>query len=246
MVFYGFDGTGKTGVAMDCRNEEDIKLNKNVIVIDLDGAAGPLKTKFYHKDEHMIVIDPISLTPDGEIDYVTSHNKTLAIIRYITEHEEELNLKAVLLDGLDTLLKNCEYVMRYEDLKVDPMTQIKDQWQWQNRNRHYFTIIVLLKHLKCDKYFTTHLKGLKKYKGGALSVDGYAPDWQDRTPGMLFQKILLERKSIGDKVIFVATIEKAKGALGLEGRKYEFATVQGANIQWTGLQEMFDEVRKSD
>jgi len=247
-VLYGHDGVCKTGAAMDCYSEEDIKAGKQIIVFDLDGSAGPIKSK-YHKDvDNIVVFDPFVLTPKGEIDYVSTYNKILAATRYLTEKEREINLHAVIFDGLDTLLKICEYVMRYEDLKLDPNTQIKDSWQWQRRNRRYQTVVLLLKKLKCMKFFTTHLKEEKKWRSAGdkreLVTEGYHPDWEKGTPGMMFQKILLERKSVPDEgmVVFEATMEKAKGALHLEGKTYTVACVKGGETEWYGLKQMIKEL----
>ena len=75
---------------------------------------------------------------------------------------------------------------------------MKDQWQWSNRNRHFNTPVLLLKSLKCRFIGTTHLKADKKYVpkvggGKELQITGYHPDWVSTTPGMMFQKVSLER-----------------------------------------------------
>lgn len=242
-VLYGHDGVGKSGAAMDCRNEQEVKDGKQVIVIDLDGSAGPLM-KYFEYDENMKILDPIILTMKGDIDYVTSYNKVLAITKYLLENEDSLNLHAVILDGLDSLLKMCEYVMRFEDLKKDPDTQIKDSWQWARRNRRYLTVVLLLKRLRCDKFFTTHFKELKQWKGGELSTIGFRPIWEKSTPGVMFQKIRLERNDTeGGITLFEAKVEKAKGALHLEGRSFPLAEVTPGKTTWIGLKELYDELR---
>ena len=245
MVLYGEDGVGKSGAVLDCRNEEAIKAGKRVIAIDLDASCAPLKAKFWRNDDNVIVLDPTSLSPDGTIDYVTTYNKVLAIIRYISDEQDNMNLQAVILDGLDTLLKTCEYVMRYEDLKVDPDVQIKDQWQWTRRNRRYNTVVILLKHLRCDRFFTTHMKEVKEYKGGQLSTKDKVPDWEKQTPGIMYQRVLLKRTTSEGITTFTATIDKAKGALELEGKEYLVAEVQKGKTTWSGLKELFKDIRGS-
>jgi len=245
MALYGDDGVGKSGVVLDCRNEEATEKGKRVIAIDLDGSCGPLKEKFWKNDDNIIVLDPTMLLPDGNIDYVTTYNKVLAIVRYITQEQDTLNLQAVIVDGLDTLLKTCEYVMRYEDLKVDPDVQIKDQWQWSRRNRRYYTVVQLIKRLKCDSFFTTHLKEVKDYRSGKLATKGKVPGWHENTPGMMFQKVFLERTSSEGITTFTATIEKAKGALELEGKVYPVAEVSEGKTTWNGLKELFKDIRGS-
>lgn len=237
-VFYGHDGTGKSGACLDCRTDEEKKAGKQVIVIDLDGSAGPLKVKYFKGDPTIKVIDPIEMLADGNIDYVSTYNKILAIIRYIRANEKELNLAAVVLDGLNTLLKTCEYVMRYENLKVDPDVQIKDRWQWAIRNRKYLVPVILIKRLHCKKLFTTHLKELKQYVGGQLIHLDWVPDWEKSTPGIMFQRILMERKEVDGNIVFEATIKKAKGALHLEGKQYKVAEVAGGKTEWYGAGDL--------
>jgi len=243
MVLYGDDGVGKSGAVLDCRTDEEITEGRKVIVIDIDASCAPLKAKFWKDDDNVIILDPTTLQADGTIDYVTTYNKLLALIRYITDEQDEMNLQAVVLDGLDSLLKMCEYVMRYEDLKVDPDTQIKDQWQWTRRNRRYNTVVILMKHLRCDRYFTTHLKEIKEYRGGQLSTKEKVPDWEKQTPGIMFQRVLLTRTSSEGVTTFTAKIEKAKGALELEGNEYLVAEVQKGKATWNGLKELYKDIK---
>lgn len=250
VVLYGHDGVCKTGAAMDCYSKKDVEEGKQIIIFDLDGSAGPIKSA-YHKDiENIVIFDPFILTPKGEIDYVSTYNKILAAVRYLIEEEKDLKLHAVIFDGLDTLLKICEYVMRYEDLKLDPDTQIKDSWQWQRRNRRYHTVVMLLKKLRCIKFFTTHLKPKMAWqKKGAsdtreLVATSFEPDWEKSTPGIMFQKVLLTRRAIAEseEVVFEASIEKAKGALHLEGKSYTVARVFKGETEWYGLKQMLKEL----
>jgi len=244
-VFYGHDGVAKSGVCIDCRNEAEIKAEKKVIVIDLDGSAGPLKMKYFANDPNVRIIDPIELLPDGNIDYISTYNKVLAIVGYLRTNEKALNLAAVVLDGLNSLLKICEYVMRYENLKVDPDAQIKDRWQWAIRNRRYLVPVIIIKRLHCKRFFTTHLKELKQYAGGQLLHMDWVPDWEKSTPGIMFQRILLERTEVAGNVEFHATVKKAKGALQLEGKSYTVARVMKDKVEWVGLKNsLYAELEK--
>lgn len=258
-VLYGWDGTGKSGIPMDSRTEEDIADGKKIIIFDIDGSAGPLKKKYHKGDENIMLLDPLELMPDGNIDYVSSFNKTLALTKFVVENERDLNLHAVCLDGLDTFLKWCEMVMRYLDLKLDPDTQIKDSWNWMRRNRRYQTVVLLLKRLACERYYTTHFKEQQRYVSNQLQTIGRKPDWEKHTPGILFQRILLERSdqdkygltSDGfdpgkDDVVFTATIEKSKGALHLEGKRYVIATTGKNGTKWNGLADYLQELRKAE
>jgi hypothetical protein len=254
MAFYGFDGVCKTGVAMDCyaknKNGTPVEPEKSIVIFDMDGSADPIRNAYHPLHPKMIVFDPIEIGPNNEIDYVTSYNKVLSAVKYLVQHEKEMNLHAVIFDGLDLLLKCCEYVMRFEDLKMDPDTQMKDSWQWARRNRRYLTPVLNLKRLKCAKFFTTHFKELKEWKaeqsGGqsrrVLSTREIIPDWEKSTPGIMYQKVLLERVEVEGVTTFEATVQKAKGKLELEGRKYTLAKVQGGRTEWTGLSALYKEL----
>ena len=244
-VFYGHDGTAKSGVCMDCRTKDEVKNGKKVIILDLDGSASPLKMKYFKDDPNIKVFDPIELMPDGNIDYISTYNKVLAFVRYIRENEEKLNLAAVVLDGLNTLLKTCEYVMRYENLKVDPDAQIHDRWQWAIRNRRYLVPVILIKRLHCKRFFTTHLKEKQQYVGGQLMHLGWAPDWEKSTPGIMFQRVELIRREAKNDVFFEALVKKAKGALQLEGKTYTIAEVAAGKVVWHGLKDtLYAELEK--
>jgi len=245
-AFYGHDGTTKSGVCMDSRDKQEIKEKKQVLIIDLDGSAAPLKMKYFRNDPNIKVFDPMEIMSDGNIDYVATYNKVLAIVRYIRENEEKLNLSAVVLDGLNTLLKTCEYVMRYETLKVDPDAQIHDRFNWGIRNRRYLVPVILIKRLHCKRFFTTHLKELKQYNQGQLLHMGWTPDWEKSTPGIMFQRIELTRREIKNDVVFEAVVKKAKGALQLEGKTYKVAEVTGDKTVWHGLGELYTELEKQE
>jgi hypothetical protein len=254
IAFYGHDGTCKSGVCLDSRFDDEIAAGKKVIIIDVDGTAGPLKEKYFPDDENIRIIDPFMLLPDGEIDYLSTYNKILAVVKYIYENEADLNLATVALDGLDTLLKIAEYVMRYEDFKADPDVQIKDRWQWANRNRRYLVPIFMLRRLKCRKLFTTHYKELKQYASGQLIHLDWVPDWEKSTPGLMFQKVEMVRKDLPDKVQFLAKVEKAKGALPLEGKEFMVAEVEypkdklnpnsTAVFKWHGLRDLYKAIEE--
>jgi len=249
MALVGHDGVGKSGILLDSRSEEEVEQGKQIFIIDLDDSCGPLKSVYYRDDDSIVILNCLVINDNGEIDYVNSYVKLLSVVRYIIRNEKTLNLATVGLDGLDTMLKWCEYVMRNEDLKIDPSAQVKDQWQWSNRNRYFNTVLLLLKSLKCRFICTTHLKAEMKFVpkaggGRELLTTGYHPDWVSTAPGMMFQKVSLERSQhpeTGD-VEITATVDKSKGALHLEGKKYLIAKVSGDKAEWIGLKSLISDI----
>lgn len=238
----GYDGTCKSGVALDIRPMQmgsdrqweirDDWKNLDVISIDMDASSAPLKDQFFSDDKHMIVMDPLVLLDEPRkrggvqkvsdiIDHVSTYNKLIAIARYLYNNQHELEVGAIIGDGYSMFLKTCEHVMRYEDLRdIGPGVKINDQWQWQNRNDKYSIIFELSKRMKANFVLTAHYKDLEKYQAGKLSKVGEKIDWEKRTPGKLFQMINCSRIVVGDKIQFIAEVMKAKGAPHLEGYKH--------------------------
>jgi len=248
-VFYGLDGTGKSGAAIDCRTPEEIKEGLKIYVMDFDDGCAPLKYKYYDNDENLILLDPTYIGEDNKPDYVATYDKSLAIIKYILEQEEAgVKIKAVVLDGLDSLLKICEYVMKIEDLKINPQAQITQSFEWGKRNSKYYTILLLLKRLKCHKFYITHMKDLKKWTivpgsgDRELSTIGTKPNWQDQTPNMMFQKVLFTREDSNGKVVLKARIEKCKTNISLEGKEVTIAEISKDKSQWNGLKDLINQM----
>lgn len=248
LVVYGLDGTTKSGICMDIREANE--MDKKVFVIDIDGSATPIKEAYWGNDENVIVVDPIEITEGGDIDWISSYNRILDVCKWLRKHETELNLKGVVLDGLDTLLKICEYKMKVEDLKVNPQARVTDLWSWQFRNSAFLLVVKLIKGLKCDSLYTTHLKELKGWvteagKGKTLAVTGHIPEWEKSTPGLMFQKLSAERVEKGKVVEWKVKVDKCKTNSMLEGKVYEVLRVDHAKdeVIWKGIKTFLKECR---
>lgn len=253
LVVYGKDGTCKTGACMDIRSEEE--MDKKVFVIDVDGSAAPIREEYWGGDENIMIVDPIEITEEGDIDWIGSYNRILDVCKWLRKHEAELNLKGVVLDGLDTLLKICEYRMKVEDLKVNPGARITDLWSWQFRNSAFLLVVKLIKGLKCDRLYTTHLKELKGWvteagKGKSLAVTGYTPEWEKSTPGLMFQKLSAERVEKGKIVEWKVKVDKSKTNSALEGKEYIVLKVDHTKkepeVEWSGIKSFLKECRHKE
>ena len=251
LVMYGLDGTCKSGACMDTR--EATEMDKKVFVIDIDGSAAPIKEEYWSDDENIMVVDPVEITEGGDIDWIGSYNRILDVCKWLRKHEAELNLKSVVLDGLDTLLKICEYKMKVEDLKVNPQARITDLWSWQFRNSAFLLVVKLIKGLKCDRFYTTHLKELKGWvtqsgQGKTLATTGYIPEWERSTPNLMFQKLSAERVEKGKVVVWEAKVDKCKTNSMLEGKVYEVLRVDHAKneVKWSGIKEFLKECRHKE
>ena len=250
LVVYGWDGTGKTSVCMDIREKGEEE--KKIFIIDVDGSATPIHCHYFHNDPNIIIVDPIELSEAGDVDWVASYNRILDVVKYIRRHEATLNLKGVVLDGLDTFLKICEMRMRIEDLKINPNVRITDMFSWYLRNSAFLIVVKLIKGLKCDRLFTTHLKETKGFVSGSsggktLATTGEVPIWENTFPNLVFQKLEMARIETKTKVELTAVVKKCKTNSGLEGKKYTVLTVDHktdpAATSWNGIREFLKECR---
>lgn len=248
-VLYGLDGTAKTGITLDSRTEEQKKAHKKVYILDLDESAAIVKYAYWADDDDIVIIDPVVLGEDHKKDYVSTYNKLAAYVHLLKKKDVAGEIATVSLDGLDTFLKDCEMVMRYQDLKIAPDKRITNSWDWGKRNIHYYNIVFLLKRFSCNRFFTTHLKPIKKFSEtrNELITLKYEPNWQSEFPGKMAQRILCQRNPNEEtgEVVFEALIEKSKGALHLEGKIFPIAIVKENKTEWLGLHAYFDEVYKA-
>ena len=248
-VLYGHDGTGKSGCALDCRTPEEIKEGWKIYVIDVDGSCEPLHWQYYNNDPNIIILDPYVIGEDGKIDYVQTYARILAFIKYIRGRETKEKIKAVILDGVDSLLKICEYVMKIEDLKIDPTARVSNSWDWERRNVKFRLAVMLLKRMRCHRFYTTHMKPEYKWLPTVdgkreLQVVDEKPDWERSFPGLMFQKIHMLKEEQDGKVILKAKVEKCKTHLHLEGKEYVVAEIdpQSGDAKWNGLWEFFKDM----
>ena len=234
-ALYGFDGTAKSGIAMDCRSADEIKDGMKIIVFDLDGGCAPLKVIYHDNDKNIIIKNPLARDNLGNVDYEETFLRLKQALDYIERNLDEMKLKAIIFDGLDKFLKICEYKMR-ESVDKTVVDGI-DYRYWKLRNQANTDILEQIKLLDVDRFFITHYK--KDH-----DTDKWVPDWEKKTPDMMFQKVrcFREQKVIdGDKVILLKVeIEKCKTNLALEGRVFTISeTIQkadgSATAKWNGL-----------
>lgn len=234
-AIYGHDGTAKSGVAMDSRTPQEIKEGYKIIIFDLDGGCAPLKVIYHNNDKNIIIKNPLVRDETKNVDYEATFFKLKATIDYIERNLQSLKIKAIIFDGIDKFLKICEYSMRDEVGKG--VEDGVDYRYWKIRNQKYHDIMEQLKLLDVDRFFITHLK--KTDEEGT-----WGPDWEKKTPDMMFQKLKCYRETKvenGDKVVYLmAEVEKCKTNLALEGKAFTVAEIRkkadGKTVaKWNGL-----------
>lgn len=242
---YGKDGTGKSGIMMDSRTEEDIEQGKEMYIIDMNGKCASLKGKYYSGDENIIIFNPMEFMEEDR-DAPKVYHKIDYYTRYLYENQDELNLHSVALDGVDEFQDICGDKMQIEDLNKDPNARVKNSWNWQIRNRYYKNIMMRMENMNCHKFFVTHMKPKREAKGGELQVVGEEIDWHRSTDGMLNQKLhcYTEEKEDGEGLYLKAKVEKSKGALELRDKVYTIAEVDQEEdvAEWHGMMDFWKEV----
>jgi len=217
-LVYGLDGTGKTGIVLDYLTEQEKKDGHKIVVLDLDGGAIPLLK--YHDEKNIIIKNPMEINKiEGQtnIDYNMTMERIRATIDVVHDDIEKEKIKAVVLDGVSTLLKHAEYQMRIDkNITADGGVQLR---YWVQRNKLFIEILEQIKALPCDKFFVSHEDFILDDKENPSAV-------KSKTNQMMFQKIRCERVVGKDKVVYSATIDKSKYNVNSEGQKFEFLTVE--------------------
>jgi hypothetical protein len=242
-AIYGHDGTAKSGIAMDCRTEQEKKEGWKIVIFDLDGGCAPLKVIYHENDKNIIIKNPQVRNELGNLDYEGTFTKLKSALDFIERNLSTMKIKAIIFDGIDKFLKICEYSMR-EDLNKE-VTDGINYLYWKLRNQKYHDVLEQIKLMDVDRFFITHLKkDEEKDKAGNVLNSSWNPDWEKKTGDMVYQKLLCfkEIKIIdGNKVVQMkAKIEKCKTNLAFEGREFIIAETiiekdGGVKAKWNGL-----------
>lgn len=215
----GSDGSGKSGIVLSYCD----KLPKPTLIIDLDGGCLPLVYQYY-KGSKKFLIPPIletMVTPDGiDIDYIKTMAKIKGLIKYGIEHQTEYS--AIVLDGLSTLLKFAEYQSRIEkNIAIDGGMQMR---YWIVRAKVFTEIVEIMKSAQfVDRFYIAH-EDLVATKDSAAV--------KQKLNAMVHQRIVCRKEESLGVVDFIAKIDKSKYNLGLEGKDFTFATVNGDKTTW--------------
>lgn len=241
---FGHDGSGKSGIALDLRTQNDIDTDRKLFIMDFDKGVLPLINEYYSidgvDDPNIILLDPTIRISEGEnrggVDWHSTIKMTMSMLFYIDELDFG-EAAGCVLDGMDTWLKNCEYHMRENELEQKKIGDKVSHKNWYIRDKPYNQALMLAKSLPCPSVFITHMKDVMNgsYEDGSLIIVDEVPEWGKLTPGQMFQKILCTKVEKNGVTNFYAEIQKAKGRLSLEGKKYKIATVKKDKYEWIGF-----------
>lgn len=228
MGIYGAEGTAKSGALLDLRTPEEIDNGTKIVVIDVDNSCRPLWEDIWNYDPGIRIFNPLVKIGEGtdkRPSYIASYRKTIAILSWIEENIEGENIGYVAIDGFDTFLKWCEYIMKdveYGDIDVHNSNVGYD---WGKRNRRYYRVLDWLKSLPVPTIITAHRDKQKNFDEGTIKDRG--PNWhkgaKQNTADELFQIIEMKKRvrqrGAYEVATYIGEIHKWKGSVELEQKK---------------------------
>ncbi len=211
-LLVGAPKTCKTGIALSCRTEDEIKDGKKIIYIELNhDNGGRINKSIYHKDDpNLITLDITELKIDEEtgdqvVDYIKSMAKLKALLKWVRENKDTLNIKALVLDGADRLLSEyAERQMRLsENIDVAGGVAIKF---WMIRNRHFSDVMDRFMEIDVDRYIISHPKEDRDTGKITYGVEKNFPDRchqiaetrYDPKSNKYFIKVIADRRNNSD------------------------------------------------
>jgi hypothetical protein len=229
-LFYGADGTGKSGTALSLLDEIDKEKGEKIVLVDLDAGNFP-SILAYHREAYengnLILFDPtrwkeIEETDEKDVvlDYKTTMMRIKAVGIWVKDNYQKHKIRGVIVDGLSTLLKHAEYQMRIEkNIDVTGGVALK---YWINRNKMFLEMIGLYKSIPLDTIYIGH----EDFASSPTADGKQATKIMKNTNDMMFQKVHFRTKETPDgKVQFIAKIDKSKQNILNKGREVIFAEV---------------------
>ena len=245
----GNPGTGKTGIALDCRNDEE-KETHWIFILDFDEGAEPTWRQHWSSDEKVVIFNPFIYNDDMTVDYLATADMSRYFIAMVNEAittgkiewdgevADTENVKAIIFDGLDSWLDTTNMIARLNHSKgKDPRAADKIKMvptQWFARNEEYKRLFKAACQLQCDKFFITHMKEVHD----GFEIVGTKPDWEKSTTAKLFQHIECNMEEKGKNVKLFAKIRKSKTNATNVGQSFLIMENNGGKIVWNGLEQL--------
>jgi len=247
---YGDEGTAKSGVLLDMRTEEEKKNGTKIVVIDVDNSCRPLWEDIWDCDPNIRIFNPlvkIGKGTDKRPSYIASYRKVIALLSWIEDNIHDENIGYVAIDGMDTFLKWCEFVMKDTDLGNVDIHNSDVGYDWGKRNQRYYRVLDWLKSLPVATAITAHRDAKEDFKKGKIIDRG--PNWhkgtRQDTADELFQIIEMKKRveERGDfsTSIYYGNVHKWKGDVTMEQRRFKVLESKvdksnnKAEYEWHGL-----------
>lgn len=242
----GNPGTGKTGIALDCRTEEE-KETHWLFILDFDEGAEPTWRQHWSNDEKIVIFNPFIYNEDMTVDYMATADMARYFIAMVNEaietgqiedSEETVEIeavKAIIFDGLDSWLDTTNMIARLNHIKgKDPRAADKVKMvptQWYARTEEYKRLFKAACQLRCHKFFITHMKEVHD----GFEIVGLKPDWEKSTTAKLFQHIECKMEERGKTFKLTGQVKKSKTNADNVGQSFTIMENDGKTITWNGI-----------
>tara|TARA_R110002012_G_scaffold321991_1_gene553226 strand:- start:1285 stop:2199 length:915 start_codon:yes stop_codon:yes gene_type:complete len=245
----GNPGTGKTGLALDCRTEEEKKTHW-LFILDFDEGAEPTWRQHWGNDEKIVIFNPHIYKEDMTVDYLATADMAryfMAMVKeaietgQIEDGEEIVKIdavKAIIFDGLDSWLDTTNMIARLNHIKgKDPRAADKVKMvptQWYARTEEYKRLFKAACQLRCHKFFITHMKEVHD----GFEIVGLKPDWEKSTTAKLYQHIECKMEERGKTFKLTGHVRKSKTNSNNVGQSFTIMENDGKKIVWNGIPEI--------
>ena len=245
----GDPGTGKTGIALDCRTKKELKTHW-LFILDFDEGAEPTWRQHWSSDDKVVIFNPYVFREDMTVDYFATADMARFFIAMVNEAIEEKQIdwdgetvkieavKAIVFDGLDSWLDTTNMIARMNHIKGgDPRAADKVKMvptQWFARTEEYKRLFKAACQLQCNKFFITHMKEVHD----GFDIVGRKPDWEKSTTAKLFQHIECIKEERGKTTKLLAKVKKSKTNAENVGQTFTLLENEDGKISWAGLDEL--------
>ena len=246
MGITGKPKVGKSGLALDCRTEEEIKSGMKVRILDLDDGSTATWDSAWNRDENIEVYVPNVWNNDGSVDWDETFHNCSTWIKMTEEDIKEGNIKAVILDGVDKIYEGSSDVLRKSLVKnaarsgsviQDSDTVRVSPLDWKVRNKIYDRILNPFIALRANRFLITHMKPVYEGIGAPIAV-GETPDWYKTTPHKLLQILNISEQKLGKKTTYKGTLVASKTNSSMVGKSWPVFVLEDTGNVWNGIPEL--------
>ena len=237
---------GKSGLAMDCRTEEEIKNGMKVKILDLDDGSTATWDSAWDRDENIEIYVPNVWNEDGSVNWDETFHNCSTWIKMIEGDIKEGNIKAVVLDGVDKIYEGSSDVLRKSLVKnaarsgsviQDSDTVRVSPLDWKVRNKIYDRILNPFIALRANRFLITHMKPVYEGIGAPIAV-GETPDWYKTTPHKLLQILNIAEQKLGKQTTYRGTLIASKTNSSMVGKSWPIFVLEESGNVWNGIQEL--------
>jgi hypothetical protein len=236
---------GKTGLAMDCRTEEEIKEGYKILILDWDNGAEATYGSCWKGDNNIMIFNPEERNSDGTVNWDLTFENSHSFIQFAHEQIANGKVKAVVLDGADKVYEGASQALRKhlvksqkrdgsvihdtDSVRVSPL-------DWGIRNQINNRLVDSFLALQAHRILITHMKPV--YDSIAVPTPvGEVPDWHKSTPAKFNQMLHIRKQKTGATTHYIAEMQASKTRPDLVSKEWVIFTTNGENI-WHGIPEI--------